>query len=174
VTGVVGGDLPTSAALILGVANLVADGFAMAASNYSGSKAERDDYQRVLEIERRHIAVVPGANVRQIFALKGLVGADLERMVAVLESNPDQWSKTMVVEEYGLSPTHRSPGLAALSTLAAFMLCGLVSLLTYLSAGGLLACVVATSATFIAVGAIKSRWSQKLGGDQGSKHFSSE
>ena len=32
----------------------------------------------------------------------------------------------MVVEEYGLSSTPKSPALAALSTFAAFILCGLV------------------------------------------------
>jgi VIT1/CCC1 family predicted Fe2+/Mn2+ transporter len=37
----------------------------------------------------------------------------------------------MVVEEYGLAPTPESPTLAALSTFAAFILCGLVPLITY-------------------------------------------
>jgi vacuolar iron transporter family protein len=69
------------------------------------------------------------------------------------------WAKTMAVEEYGLSPTPRSPVLAALSTLAAFIVCGLVPLATYLSAGRLVSCIVATGATFFGVGAIKSRWS---------------
>jgi hypothetical protein len=38
-------------------------------------------------------------------------------------------------------------------------LCGLVPLGTYLSAGGLISCVSAAAATFVGVGAIKSRWS---------------
>jgi VIT1/CCC1 family predicted Fe2+/Mn2+ transporter len=49
--------------------------------------------------------------------------------------------------------------LASLSTFAAFILCGLVPLVAYLSAGGLMSCVVAAGATFFGVGAIKSRWS---------------
>ena len=36
VSGVVGAELPTTVILILGLANLVADGFSMAAGNYSG------------------------------------------------------------------------------------------------------------------------------------------
>jgi VIT1/CCC1 family predicted Fe2+/Mn2+ transporter len=65
----------------------------------------------------------------------------------------------MVVEEYGLAPTPKSPALAAVSTFAAFMLCGLVPLVTYLGAHGLVPCVVATGVVFFAIGAIKSRWS---------------
>jgi len=63
------------------------------------------------------------------------------------------------VEEYGLAPTPKAPALAALSTFAAFMICGLVPLVTYLGAGGLVSCVVATGVVFFAIGAIKSRWS---------------
>jgi VIT1/CCC1 family predicted Fe2+/Mn2+ transporter len=163
VAGVVGADLPASVVLLLGFANLVADGFAMAASNYSGTKAERDEYDRVLGIERKHIALVPEGEreeIRQIFAAKGFSGDDLERIVTVITSDRALWARTMAVEEYGLSPTPRSPALAALSTFGAFIICGLVPLVTYLSAGGLVTCSAATGATFFGVGAIKSRWSQ--------------
>jgi vacuolar iron transporter family protein len=163
VAGVVGADLSAAVVLLLGFANLLADGFAMAASNYTATKAERDDYDRVIGIERKHIALVPEGEreeVRQIFAAKGFAGGDLERIVGVITADLALWARTMAVEEYGLSPTPRSPTLAALSTFAAFILCGLVPLVTYLSPGGLAACVVATGVTFFGVGAIKSRWSR--------------
>jgi len=162
VAGVVGAHLSTSILLILGFANLLADGFAMAASNYSGTKAEFDDYERVLGIERRHIALEPDGEreeIRQIFEAKGFSGDDLERVVAVITADRALWAKTMATEEYGLSPTLRSPVLAALSTFAAFVLCGCVPLLTYLLPGGLIACIVAAGATFFGVGAVKSFWS---------------
>jgi vacuolar iron transporter family protein len=148
--------------LVLGFANLLADGFAMAASNYSGTKAEHDNYERVLGIERKHIALTPEGEreeIRQIFEAKGFSGDVLERIVTVITSNCTLWAKTMAVEEYGLSPTPRSPVFAALSTFAAFVICGFIPLITYLSAGGLAACVIAAGATFLCVGAIKSRWS---------------
>ncbi len=162
VAGVVGAELSPAVVLVLGFANLLADGFAMAASNYIGTKAERDDYNRVIGIERKHIALEPEGEreeIRQIFAAKGFSCVDLERIVTVIASDPALWAKTMAVEEYGLSPSPRSPTLAALSTFAAFIMCGLVPLVTYLSAGGLTSCIVATGATFFGVGAIKSRWS---------------
>jgi len=162
VAGIVGADLSVTVILILGFANLVADGFAMAAGNYSGTKAEHDDYDRVIGIERKHIALEPEGEreeIRQIFTAKGFLGDDLERIVTVITSNPTLWVKTMAVEEYGLSPTPRSAVFAALSTFAAFIVCGLVPLVSYLYMGGLTSCAVATSMTFFGVGAIKSRWS---------------
>jgi vacuolar iron transporter family protein len=162
VAGVVGANLPSSVVLLLGFANLVADGFAMAASNYSGTKAELDDYRRILDIEHRHIALEPEGEreeIRQIFAAKGFAGDDLERIVAIISRDPVLWAKTMAVEEYGLSPAPRSPVRAALSTFAAFILCGIIPLVTFLAAGGFGSCVVGTGATFFGVGAIKSRWS---------------
>ena len=162
VAGVVGANLSASVLLILGFANLLADGFAMAASDYTGTKSEHDDYDRVLGIERKHIALVPEGEreeIRQIFSAKGFSGADLERVVAVITSDSSLWAKTMATEEYGLSPTLRSPLLAALCTFGAFVTCGCVPLLTYLLPGGLYACVIAAGATFFGVGAIKSLWS---------------
>ncbi len=162
VAGVVGANLSVSTLLILGLANLFADGFAMAASNYTGTKSEHDDYDRVLGIERKHIALAPEGEreeIRQIFAAKGFSGRDLERVVDVITSDPALWTKTMATEEYGLSPTLRSPKLAALCTFAAFIICGCVPLLSYLFPSGLYVCLVATGSTFFGVGAVKSRWS---------------
>jgi hypothetical protein len=129
VAGVVGTELPSAVVLLLGFANLVADGFAMAASNYSGTKAERDDYKRVLDIEREHISLVPEGEreeIRQIFANKGFAGDDLERIVQRISRDPVLWANTMAVEEYGLSPTMRSSAKAALVTFVAFILCGAI------------------------------------------------
>lgn len=162
VAGVVGANLSASVLLILGFANLLADGFAMAASNYTGTKAERENYERLLAVERKHIAIVPEGEreeIRQIFAAKGFSGSDLERVVAVITSDPALWAKTMAAEEYGLSPMLRSPTRAAVCTFIAFVLCGCVPLLSYLSPAGLDASVIATGATFFGVGAIKSLWS---------------
>jgi vacuolar iron transporter family protein len=162
VAGVAGADLAATVVLVLGFANLMADGFAMAASNYSGTKAERDDYVRVLGVERKHIALAPEGEreeIRQIFAAKGFAGDDLERIVAVISADPRLWAETMAVEEYGLSPMPRSAAIAGLSTFVAFIVCGLIPLLTYLWAGGLAASAIAAAITFFGVGAIKSRWS---------------
>jgi vacuolar iron transporter family protein len=162
VAGVVGAELPGMVVLVLGLANLAADGFAMGAGNYAATKAELDDYRRLLAIERKHIALEPSGEreeIRQIFALKGFAGAELERIVDVITADEDRWAKTMAVEEYGLSPAVKSPLLVALNTAVAFVLCGLVPLISYLAAYRVAWCVVATGLVFFGIGAAKSRWS---------------
>jgi VIT1/CCC1 family predicted Fe2+/Mn2+ transporter len=162
VAGVVGADLPAGVVLVLGLANLVADGFAMGAGNYSATKAEADDYRRLLAIEHKHIALEPGGEreeIRQIFASKGFSDAILERIVEVITADEDRWASTMAVEEYGLSPAVKSPVKAALSTSAAFVLSGLVPLVSYLAGYHFAWCVGATGLVFFVIGAVKSRWS---------------
>src|SRR4026209_3025845 len=79
VSGVVGAQLSPWTILILGFANLFADGFSMAASNFIGTKAELDDWRRLEAIENRHIDLAPEGEreeVKQIFQLKGFEGED--------------------------------------------------------------------------------------------------
>ena len=164
VTGVVGARLSLVVILIIGFANLFADGFSMAASNFLGTKAEHDDMRRLEAIERRHIEVAPEGEreeVRQIFARKGFDGADLDRVVELITSDPDRWVQTMLADEYGLPHSARSPWIAAGSTFSAFVVCGLVPLLPYLfkTDRPIVPSIVATGIVFFVIGSIKSRWS---------------
>ena len=47
VSGVAGAGLPSSVIIILGLANLLADGFSMAVSNYLGTKAELEHKEKI-------------------------------------------------------------------------------------------------------------------------------
>jgi VIT1/CCC1 family predicted Fe2+/Mn2+ transporter len=164
VAGVIGAELSPGVVLILGFANLLADGFSMAASNYSGTKAEVDDYRRLEAIERQHIAVSPEgerAEVREIYAAKGFEGRDLERAVRVITADEGRWVDTMLSEEYGLPAVARSPIKSALSTFVAFGLCGAVPLAPFIM--GLPATfetsTLLTALVFFGIGAVKARWS---------------
>jgi VIT1/CCC1 family predicted Fe2+/Mn2+ transporter len=160
--GVAGASLSPQIVLILGFANLVADGFSMAVANYSGTKAEREQYARLLAIEHKHIAAVPDGEreeIRQIFERMGFQGEDLERAVETICADKGRWARTMVLEEYGIAPLLRSPVKAALSTFVAFALFGSIPLAPYLAGGGLVASALATSIAFLLIGSLKSRWS---------------
>ena len=165
VTGVAGAQLSNWVVLVLGFANLFADGFSMAASNYLGTKAEQDDWRRLERIEHRHIELEPEGEreeVRQIFERKGFEGAELERIVELITSNRERWVSTMLMDEYGLPQSVRSAWKAAFSTFTAFLICGLVPLLPYLfgtSAHSLALSAGLTGLVFFAIGSIKSRWS---------------
>ena len=164
VSGVVGAQLSPAIIIIMGVANLLADGFSMAASNFLGTKAEHDDMRRLAAIEHRHIEVAPEGEreeVRQIFAGKGFDGSDLERVVELITSDRERWVRTMLTEEYGLPLEARSPWMAAASTFSAFALCGLVPLVPFLfeSSKAFTLSVLLTAAVFVIIGSVKSRWS---------------
>lgn len=164
VAGVVGAELSVNVILIMGLANIFADGFSMAASNYSGTKAEIDDYERIKAIEIRHIRQHPEGEreeVRQIYERKGFSGEKLDRMVQLVTEKEDIWLEVMLSEEHGITEVQRSPMLAALATFAAFLICGAIPLLPFvfnIESSALLATIM-TGIVFFAIGAAKSRWS---------------
>ena len=164
VAGVVGAELAPAVILIMGFANLVADGFSMAASNFLGTRAEREDFEHLEAVERRHIEVIPEGEreeVRQIYRAKGFEGTDLERVVGLITADRSRWVRTMLTEEYGLPAEVRSPLKAAFATFAAFCLCGLVPLAPYVfgARGAFLLSTLLTGGVFFAIGSAKSRWS---------------
>jgi VIT1/CCC1 family predicted Fe2+/Mn2+ transporter len=164
VSGVVGAELSPVVILVLGFANLLADGFSMAASNFSGTRAEREEVHQLTEIEHRHISQEPDGEreeVRQIYRRKGFEGEDLEHVVNVLTADRDRWIRTMLTEEYGLPLEVRSPLLAATSTFSAFVVCGLVPILPFLldTSDAFRLSAVATGVVFFVIGAVKAKWS---------------
>ncbi|KTD24987.1 integral membrane protein [Legionella lansingensis] len=166
VSGVVGGQLSSLVILILGFANLLADGFSMAASNYLGTKSEQEQYQRYKAIEEKHIERKPEGEkkeIRQIFQNKGLTGEALEIVVDEITANRALWISTMLQEEYGLPISIRSPYKSALYTFLAFLCFGFIPLLPYVfnfTDTFYWSCFF-TGMTFFIIGSIKSQWSPK-------------
>ena len=164
VAGVVGANLSSSVIIVLGLANLLADGFSMAAGNYSGTKAEVDDLKRLRRIEEKHIRHAPEGEreeIRQILKGKGLSGDALEDAVAAITADEELWINTMLVEEYGVTLNSRSPMQSAISTFIAFFLCGAVPLLPFLVKldNAFVLATGLTAIVFFAIGSAKSRWS---------------
>jgi VIT1/CCC1 family predicted Fe2+/Mn2+ transporter len=169
VAGVEGADLSASIVLILGGANLIADGFSMAVSNLLGLRAERQQFDRARSEEERHVRLVPEGEreeVRQIFAAKGFEGEDLERVVEVITADRDLWVSTMLSEELGLGGSEPSPLRAGATTLLAFVVVGSFPLLAFVldaAAPGAIGHPFAWSAAmtavaFFIVGSLKARF----------------
>ena len=121
--------------VILGVGNLVGDGFSMAAGNFMGTRAEQEEFAKLRQMEHRHIDRVPEGEreeIRAIFRQKGFEGELLEQVVDVITADENRWVETMLQEEHGVSLAQISAWKAAATTFAAFMIVGLIPLLPFL------------------------------------------
>jgi len=135
IAGAIGAGFSSGVAIVLGFANLVADGFSMAVSNFHSTKSQRELVDRARQRELRHIETIPEGEreeIRQIFSHKGFQGDILEKIVAVITQNRDLWVETMIKEELGLQTDGPRPLPAALATFIAFMLVGAIPLLPFL------------------------------------------
>jgi VIT1/CCC1 family predicted Fe2+/Mn2+ transporter len=172
VAGVAGAQLSTVVVIVLGLSNLLADGFSMAASNFLGTRSEIQLREKARAEEREHIRIYPEGEreeIRQIFVRKGFSGQDLDRIVEVITADRERWINTMLREEHGMSLSSPKPWKAALATFAAFIVAGSVPLCVYLwnwassykVASPFLWCAVSTGATFLAIGIWRGRLVQR-------------
>lgn len=166
VAGAAGAGLSSGVAIVLGLANIAADAFSMAASNYLKSRSDRQIVDRFRRMEEQHIDLVPEAEraeIRQIFSSKGFQGDMLEGIVNVITNDRRQWVDTMLTEEWGLQIDLPSPTKAALATFSSFMLAGVVPLVPLFFslwlAGNQMFLVSAalTAATFFLIGVVRGR-----------------
>lgn len=134
VSGVIGAGLSPSVALVMGFANLMADGFSMAISNYESIKTRGEFVQSLREAEAEHIDRIPEGEqeeLRQIFANKGFSGDILEKIVGTIASDRRLWIETMLTEEHGVQTINRNPVKAAMTTFCSFVLFGAIPLLPF-------------------------------------------
>lgn len=134
VAGASGANLDSSVVLILGFANLLADGFAMSVGNYLSTSAEIQNYEKhrkieYWEIENLHDVEVQ--EIRDVYEAKGFKGELLEKVVEQITSDKDVWVDTMMKEELEMFLSPKHPVKTAAVTYASFVVIGLIPLLTY-------------------------------------------
>ncbi|HEX6311785.1 MAG TPA: VIT1/CCC1 transporter family protein [Acidimicrobiia bacterium] len=134
VAGVAGAGLRPAVAVVLGLANLLADGFSMATGNFLASRSEEQRQARVRREEERHVDLVPAGEreeLRQLLSTLGLEGELLEQVVDVIAADRDRWIDLMMQQEHGFAAVSPNPLRAAAVTFVAFVAVGAVPLGSY-------------------------------------------
>ncbi|MFK8006289.1 MAG: VIT1/CCC1 transporter family protein [Saprospiraceae bacterium] len=166
VAGSTGAGLDASVVLILGFANLLADGFSMSIGAYLAAKSERDNYDKNKKIEYWEIENLPGTEkeeIRKIYRNKGFVGVLLEEIVETITSDKDRWVNEIMKDELEMMPSQKSPVAIGTVTYFSFIIIGLIPLMLYVwdyligfSGDLFLYTCLFTSIAFIFIGVLKS------------------
>ena len=134
VAGAAGAALSPGIVLILGFANLLADGFSMACGNFLSERTQKDYIEKERKREEWEIENVREGEmeeIREIFMKKGFKGKDLERAVQIITSDKKVWVDTMMSDELGLLESPKSPWKTAASTYFGFLIIGIIPLVAY-------------------------------------------
>jgi len=137
VAGVNGAKLTYGVVLILGIANLLADGVAMGLGDYLSEKAEIDfsvserkreewECDNYLEGEKEEMV--------QIYTTKGVHGDDAKEIVDIMARNKKAFVDIMMVEELGLMPVEEGekPWRSGIVTFLSFVAFGFIPLIPYI------------------------------------------
>jgi VIT1/CCC1 family predicted Fe2+/Mn2+ transporter len=134
VSGVAGANLGSGVVLILGLANLLADGVSMAVGSYLSSKSEREYYDREYRTERWEIEQFPEderAELFQLYREHGYPDADALGLTRIQTSRPESWVNAMMAEEHGLLEDDTDPVKRGFATFGAFVVAGSLPLIAY-------------------------------------------
>ena len=167
VAGAVGAGLDSSVILILGFANLLADGFAMSIGAYLSTRTEMANYDKHKLMEYAEVESIPESEreeVREIYAAKGFSGELLEQVVDVITSNKDTWVDVMMKDELEMIKEEKSPFWIGGVTYISFLAIGIIPLSVYvwdffspLEGNRFLWTCVFTALGFASIGWLKSR-----------------
>ena len=139
VAAATGGAFSPAVLLVIGGAELFAEGISMASGSFLGTRSEKDFYEKEADEERREIKDIPDKErqeIRDILSDKGYKGQELEQMTALICSNEKFWVEFMMLEELKLySPEEDSEMKNAAITFISFVVAGSIPLLPYVFFG---------------------------------------
>ena len=167
VAGVAGASLSAGVVLIMGLANLVADGLSMSIGDYLSSKSQSEYEAAERAREAWEVDNYPEGEKRElveIYVTRGMSPEDARSAVEIIAKDKKSWVDTMMVEELGILPSDESPLANALATFLSFGVFGFLPVSAYVislfipAIAGLrfpLACGL-TGATLFGLGALKT------------------
>lgn len=134
VAGATGANFHPNVIIILGLANLLADGLSMSIGSYLSSKSEMNNYQKLKNIEYWSVDNKPEeetGEIRKIYQQKGFKGEMLEEIVKVITSSRHLWVEEMMKDELKMMESPKAPINKGLATYFSFIAVGLIPLLVY-------------------------------------------
>jgi len=165
VAGVAGAALKPEIVLIMGFANLIADGLSMAIGDYLSTKAEIAYAAAEREREAWEVENYPEGEkleLIELYVAKGMEQKDAEEVTALISKHHKSWVDIMMVEELGIMHTDESPTMNALITFSSFSFFGFLPLVAYIvlqflpaMPNPLLIASTLTGLTLFALGALK-------------------
>jgi len=165
IAGAEGASLGSWVIIVLGCANLLADGISMGVGNYLGKKSEIDYQKKQRQKEAwevENFPVIEREEIREIFEEKGFAGKDLERAVEIITSDKERWIDMMMLEELKIiEEPEETPAKRGVVTFVAFVIAGAIPLLPFVfgvsEVSRFLVASAATGLTLFVVGALRSR-----------------
>ena len=154
VMGVAGATSDSTFIVIAGISGLLAGAFSMAAGEYVSVRAQRDVYEREIEVERAELEEMPKEEMQElalIYQRKGFTRQEARAVAERIISNPEVALETLAREELGLDPSQLGyPWLAAISSFLAFGLGAMIPLLPNLFTDGFLALMLTIAVSGVA------------------------
>lgn len=135
VAGGFGANLDSGVLIILGFANLLADGFSMSVGAFLSAKSEKETFKKHQRIEYWEVENLPELEreeIIEIYRSKGFKGELLDKVVDHICSDKDLWVAEMMKDELFMMEDSKSPFKIGLATLTSFILVGFIPLLVYL------------------------------------------
>jgi VIT1/CCC1 family predicted Fe2+/Mn2+ transporter len=166
VAGAVGAALDARVIIILGLANLLADGFSMSIGAFLAQQSENAQMQQhraSLHLQVELQPEQPKQQLKQLYQAKGFTGPLLEQIMAVLTGDREKWVHELSLQEYGAAESVKSPLSVGLATYLSFLVFGMIPLLTYVidylspieGDTFLISCLL-TGIAFLIIGAFKA------------------
>jgi vacuolar iron transporter family protein len=172
VAGVAGASLSAGIVLILGFANLIADGLSMAIGDFLSTKAENEYNNAEYEREKWEVEHYPDGEKKELVEVymdKGISEEDANTIVNIIAKDKKLWVDTMMVEELGIIQDDESPVKNALVTFFSFAIFGFIPLAIHLlsffiptiSSNPFIVASILTGATLFFLGALKSKITER-------------
>jgi VIT1/CCC1 family predicted Fe2+/Mn2+ transporter/bacterioferritin (cytochrome b1) len=163
VSGMAGYTGGSEIVLITGLAGTLASALSMGSSAYLAAKSQREVYQGEIAREKAEIEHNPEEEREELelfYQLKGFTAEESRTLVARIREQPEDFLKTLVQEELGLSETtFPNPWKACLSATASTAVGGIIPVIPFFFAQGTPAVVWAAALSVLAhfgVGIAKS------------------